>query len=268
MEKLQRWLASLLKVDVVWIEKEDGDWVRRRNYHPVVKLAALLCVLLLLASAIWLGLKFFHASPETPLETETGIETRIEPVIETEIEILPDFPIEAPAGTYPEAGETPDELLYPYDEDGYAYPGPIPYGVNVADDEYWIRIIKSNFRLYLYRGQEVIKLSYVAVGRNPGDKERVGDLRTPRGIFTVQSVHDSRHWVFDFRDGRGPIRGAYGPWFIRLRTPPWRGIGIHGTHDPSSLGTMASEGCIRMRNEELLELMPFISINMTVVVEE
>jgi len=257
MEKLKRWLTSLFRVDVVWLEKDDGEWVKRRNYHPLMKLIAFLCVLVLLVSAVGLGLKFFHVLPEAPIEIEA------ETAIEAQIEIS--------AEMYPETGET-DELLYgEYDEiedEVIPYPGPIPDGVNVADDEYWIRIIKSNFRLYLYRGQEVIKHSYVAVGRNPGDKERVGDLRTPRGIFTVQSIHDSRHWVFDFRDGRGPIRGAYGPWFIRLRTPPWRGIGIHGTHDPESLGTMASEGCIRMRNEELVELLRFVSINMTVVVEE
>ena len=46
------------------------------------------------------------------------------------------------------------------------------------------------------------------------------------------------------------IKNAYGPWFIRLKTP-WSGIGIHRTHDPASIGSNATEGCIRLRNENL-----------------
>ena len=255
MEKLKRWFKSLFAVDVVWVEKEDGDWVKRRNFHPVMKFVILMCVLLLIALAVFFVQKFYREfrepAPQPPIEIE-----------------VPVYPV------YPETGETQPPYSYHHHDyepelpDGFLYPGPIPYGVNVADDEYWIRVIKSNFRLYLYRGHEVQWHRYVTVGRNPGDKERFGDARTPRGIFTVQSVHDSRNWLFNFRDGRGYVRDVYGPWFIRLRTPPWRGIGIHGTNDPDALGTKASDGCVRMRNEELLELMPFISINMTVVIEE
>jgi len=251
MEKLQSWLESLLKVDVVWIDKGDGHWVKRRKFHPVVKLAVLISGLLFIASLVLIWPSFFVTpEPTAPVETPYEVEEERDGI------------------TYPYYIE-PDEIDEIDENDlVFPYPGPLPEGVEVADGEYWIRIIKSNFRLYLYRGQDVIKYSTVAVGRNPGDKERVGDLRTPRGIFTVQSIHDSRHWVFDFGDGRGPIGGVYGPWFIRLRTPPWRGIGIHGTHDPDSLGTMASEGCIRMHNDELVALLDFVSIDMTVVVEE
>ena len=49
------------------------------------------------------------------------------------------------------------------------------------------------------------------------------------------------------------IKGAYGPWFIRLKTP-WKGIGIHGTHDPDSIGKDITEGCIRLKNSDLLDL--------------
>jgi len=146
-------------------------------------------------------------------------------------------------------------------------PGPIPPDLEVADGEYWLRIDKSRYKLYLYQGRDVEKTYNVAVGKNPGDKERVGDNKTPVGTFTVQSIEDSRYWTYDFRDGKGAVRGAYGPWFIRLRTG-WRGIGIHGTHDPDSLGSMASEGCIRMHNSELEELRKFASSKMKVVIEE
>ena len=81
-------------------------------------------------------------------------------------------------------------------------------------------------------------------------------------------IQNASYWTHDFRDGKGEIKGAYGPWFIRLKTP-WRGIGIHGTHDPRSIGKNATEGCIRLRNEELKDLKEkYIKLSMVVVIRK
>ena len=127
-------------------------------------------------------------------------------------------------------------------------------------------IDKAGHTLTLFRGSEVVRQYGIAVGKNPGDKTRGGDNRTPEGVFPVQQIHNAAHWVHDFGDGKGVIEGAYGPLFIRLGTPPWRGIGIHGTHDPDSIGTNATEGCVRMRNDELLELAETLEIGTTVTI--
>ena len=39
------------------------------------------------------------------------------------------------------------------------------------------------------------------------------------------------------------------------------GYGIHGTNNPSSIGTAASLGCIRMHNHHVEELFPLVSIS-------
>ena len=83
----------------------------------------------------------------------------------------------------------------------------------------------------------------------------------------MQSIENAGGWSHDFLDGKGVIRGAYGPWFIRLKTG-WQGIGIHGTHDPDSRGSRATEGCIRLSNDELEELRQFAFREMKVVIEE
>ena len=67
-----------------------------------------------------------------------------------------------------------------------------------------------------------------------------------------------------FKDGLGMIEGAYGPYFIRLWTSPHTGIGIHGTHLPSSIGSRATEGCIRLSNDDLRELIRYIYVGMPV----
>jgi len=106
------------------------------------------------------------------------------------------------------------------------------------------------------------------VGANGGQKRRVGDSRTPTGRFTVQQVQNSSKWTYDFGDGRGQTPGAYGPWFIRLKTPGWSGIGIHGTHDPDSIGRMITQGCIRMKNSDLEDLKKKVFVGMKVVITE
>lgn len=100
----------------------------------------------------------------------------------------------------------------------------------------------------------------VAVGTNFGNKEKVGDLKTPEGTFPVESIEDARSWKYDFEnDGKGPIDSAYGPWFIRLTVKDAKGIGIHGTHENETIGKRVSHGCVRMKNEDLNVLVDLIS---------
>lgn len=120
-------------------------------------------------------------------------------------------------------------------------------------------------RLIDYKGNELFSAP-VATGLKAGDKRRVGDMRTPEGVFQVSDIQQSSHWKHDFKDGKGEVDGAYGDYFIRLAVPGHRGIGIHGTHLPESIGERASEGCIRMNNADLDSLVSLIHPPMTVVI--
>ena len=123
-----------------------------------------------------------------------------------------------------------------------------------------------NLKVYDTKGRIIYKFP-IAVGKNFGNKKVRGDMKTPEGEFSVQQIQPASSWTHDFKDGKGEIKGAYGDWFIRLLTPGHTGIGIHGTHDPNSIGTRATEGCIRLRNEDLNKLKPLISRGMRVVIE-
>ena len=136
-----------------------------------------------------------------------------------------------------------------------------------------ILIKKSEFRLYLLADGDVVNSWPIALGKNVGQKRVSGDMKTPNGSFPIDEVLDSSYWTHDFHDGKGEIEGAYGPYFISLDTSAlsggaWDGIGIHGTHDPASIGTRASEGCIRMHNSDLLALKKQISVGTQVTIEE
>jgi len=124
---------------------------------------------------------------------------------------------------------------------------------------------EMQLRLIDFKGKELLKVP-IAVGLNPGNKKKKGDMKTPEGVFSVSEVKDASRWKHDFNDGKGEIEGAYGNYFIRLRTPGHQGIGIHGTHDSESVGTRATEGCIRLKNEDMEKLIAYISLNMAVII--
>lgn len=121
-------------------------------------------------------------------------------------------------------------------------------------------------RQYDYKGNILCEYP-VAVGKNYGDKRSVGDMKTPEGVFTIEDIQDASAWDHDFGDGKGPVQGAYGDFFIRLRTPGHKGIGIHGTHAPESIGTRATEGCVRLDNKNLNEFVKGVHPAMVVVIE-
>lgn len=131
----------------------------------------------------------------------------------------------------------------------------------------FILISKQEMKLRLidYKGNELFSAP-VATGVNTGNKQKVGDMRTPEGVFQVADIQQAADWKHDFKDGKGEISGAYGDYFIRLAVPGHKGIGIHGTHLPESIGTRASEGCIRMKNDDLKRLVKLIYPPMTVVI--
>lgn len=131
-----------------------------------------------------------------------------------------------------------------------------------AGDAVWAEVSlvidKPAFRLTVLDGADTLAQFPIAVGQNYGHKHSRGDMKTPEGTFTIRSIEDSRKWGHDFKDGNGYIRGAYGPWFLRLTFG--YGIGIHGTHNPGSMGKRATEGCIRLRNDDLQMLHEMVKV--------
>ena len=110
----------------------------------------------------------------------------------------------------------------------------------------FIVISKEDMKLRLidYKGRELLKFP-IACGKKYGNKEKKGDLKTPEGLFYISDIEKASNWVHDFGDGKGEISGAYGPFFIRLRD---------------------TEGCIRLNNDDLLELVKQIHIGMVVFI--
>ena len=120
---------------------------------------------------------------------------------------------------------------------------------------------KTNQEMSKYRLAWIEEDKYtVSTGFNQGDKQYEGDMRTPEGIFPINQVQNSINWAYE------GVIGAYGPKFIRLFTPGWDGIGIHGTNEPENLGEPTSHGCVRMDNEKVEELSKDIKLGTSVMI--
>ena len=261
MKVFLNFLVELFTLTPVWVERGHGRWVLSRRMHPALR--AFLTISLMIFGIAW-GLNHFMGvpAPETP---RAQIPSEPQPQAQPQPQAHDDRPLDQAQpqqeALYPSVPAEPPQL------EDIVVAEPESSGRGGSPGEYWVYISKGDCTLSLYRGNELVKNYSVAVGRNPGNKRRIGDNRTPVGRFRVQSIENSQSWKHDFGDGNGVIDGAYGPWFIRLNTG-WKGIGIHGTHDPDSRGSMATEGCIRMSNEEVRELRRYAYRNMRVIIEE
>ena len=61
----------------------------------------------------------------------------------------------------------------------------------VAQKDYVI-VDKPNLRLYVIENTDTVFNVPVCVGKNWGNKVKVGDNRTPEGEFTICEIQDSR----------------------------------------------------------------------------
>jgi lipoprotein-anchoring transpeptidase ErfK/SrfK len=139
-------------------------------------------------------------------------------------------------------------------------------GKQTANGKYTIQIVKSEHKLYIMNGSKAVETFDVSTGSNPAQKGRTGDNSTPEGKFTIMSVQDSTRWLHDFQDGKGVVQGGYGPWYIKLNTRRWYDIAIYGTTDDSQIGGNNTDGCIRLRNEDLNTLHKYAKRGMKVVI--
>ncbi|WP_417281894.1 L,D-transpeptidase family protein [Bacillus salitolerans] len=120
------------------------------------------------------------------------------------------------------------DVLYPGQKiiiPGLPSPHSIPYSI-------WISLSKRT--LILYQNMIKRKVYPISIGK-------ILD-QTPTGDFIIVN--------------REPNPGGpFGAMWLSLSKIHY---GIHGTNDPSSIGKAVSAGCVRMYNEDVLELASFV----------
>lgn len=128
-----------------------------------------------------------------------------------------------------------------------------------------IIISKETMSLKLYDRDSLLICRFpVALGKHYGDKQELGDYKTPEGEFMIVQIQRASHWMYN--TAKESIKGYYGNWYLRLNSK-YGGIGIHGTHEPESIGQRSTEGSIRLNNYHLDSLRAMIDVGMMVRIE-
>jgi lipoprotein-anchoring transpeptidase ErfK/SrfK len=116
-----------------------------------------------------------------------------------------------------------------------------------------ILVDQSDFTLALFIDGHFIKQYRVGLGK---------DGKTPMGEFVIEQMLIQPDWyppeggVIKYGE-KGHVIGER--WIGFKNQPGATGIGIHGTSEPQTIGAYCSNGCIRMNNEDVIELYDFVS---------
>lgn len=112
------------------------------------------------------------------------------------------------------------------------------------DSQYSITVLLDTKQLILKEGDTTIKTYEVAVGKPS----------TPTPIGNWKIIQKTKN-----------PGGPFGARWMRLNIP-WGGYGIHGTNEPQSIGKAVSHGCIRLTNENVIELYDIVPLGTEVVI--
>jgi hypothetical protein len=128
--------------------------------------------------------------------------------------------------------------------------------VTAASFDQVLLVRQGDFRVYLYEDGKITHDWPIAVGTS--------EYPTPTGVFSVELKRYMPTWINPAPDGWGadmPAMIPPGPSNpLGLRAINWTAAGIrfHGTSATHSIGTAASHGCVRMYNEDVIELYDLI----------
>lgn len=103
---------------------------------------------------------------------------------------------------------------------------------------YSITINTVNHTLTLYKDGKPFRSYPVAIGKP--------STPTPKGTFRIKNKAVNPG-------------GPFGARWLGL-TAPGGSYGIHGTNNPASIGKSVSNGCIRLHNQNVIELFNLVSI--------
>ncbi len=89
--------------------------------------------------------------------------------------------------------------------------------------------------------------------------------RQPKGVLTEKNQMQGKDWILSrilWLQGAQPGINKYGRCDTRQRY-----IYIHGTHEEALIGQPASHGCIRMKNDDVMQLFDHVRCGEKVLIK-
>jgi murein L,D-transpeptidase YafK len=129
-----------------------------------------------------------------------------------------------------------------------------------------VLVHKGERRLYLMRGESILRTYKIALGLNPvGHKERSGDFRTPEGKYRLTRRNPRSDFFLSIQ-----VSYPNGDDVRRARSNGWDAGGsimIHGLpnqlkHAPTYYESRDwTDGCIAVTNSDMVEIWMLVSDN-------
>ena len=141
------------------------------------------------------------------------------------------------------------------------YPG---MTISIYRGDWSIIVDKSNFLLLLMDGDKLFKIYNVAVGKHD---------KTPPGTFVINNKLHEPDWtpagkVIPYGDEENVLGTRWLGFKPSGDTDKaLTGYGIHGTWEPETIGTNASQGCIRLKNKDVEELFDIVPRGIKVTIK-
>jgi hypothetical protein len=133
-----------------------------------------------------------------------------------------------------------------------------------------LAVDKSLFKIWLCYEGVPFREYPVCVGyddKTPATAWTVGD-KIPKPTWTAPP-----EWLEKEKGMRNPIeyghpKNPLGEYWLTLEAGGFQGFGIHGTNEPHTMGSKASNGCVRMLNSDVVELAGCVYKGMAVTTME
>lgn len=126
-----------------------------------------------------------------------------------------------------------------------------------------VAVSKTRFKLYLYNGENLFKVYNIGIGKRD---------KTPAGTFEIDVKKKEPVWS---KDGKqipyGSKENILGTRWMSLKPASepnagLKGYGIHGTWEPGDIGKENNAGCIRLDNDDIIELYMIVPLHTTVII--
>lgn len=128
-------------------------------------------------------------------------------------------------------------------------------------------------------------LGYPISSAKNGVGEIKGSEKTPRGEHIIHKKIGQDMPIFTVFRGRKPTGEIWSEslsaqfpdrdwilsrilWLTGAQTSLDRYIYIHGTNDEANIGTPNSHGCIRMRNQDVIDLFDRVEVGESIIIKE
>ncbi len=142
-----------------------------------------------------------------------------------------------------------------------------------------IKIDKSEYKLYVYHSDTLVKSYPVVFGGNPIDDKRMqGDQCTPEGNFKINSKYPHKSWSkfiwlnYPTPDSWKKHKDAKSKGYIPAEAKIGGEIGIHGV--PNGMDFLIdikqnwTLGCISLKNKDVNEMYPFIDKSTSIKIQK